>query len=429
MKKISPAFFALLLSLLSLHNPLFAQVDTLRICTYNVLKFSESSGATRLQNMRLVIEQIDPDILVVQEMITAAGATILLDSVFNYRQPGAFSSGPFVDGPDTDNAIFYRNSTVQLLTNRQIPTSLRDISEYVLQANNVSFRIYSVHLKASRGAANETRRADEATVLRNYLNDLDAQTHFVVLGDFNIYSSAEQAFVKLTGSELDDDGRLFDPIAQPGSWHNNRSFSAIHTQSARTAQFGGGATGGLDDRFDMILVSESLFSTSACSIASSMRVLSDKYTAFGNDGLHFNESVNNGGNASVDVVIANALHEVSDHLPVYSDFVIDAGIVSTVDEGRAVPEAFVLQQNYPNPFNPATVIRFQLPVFSEVTLSLYNLRGQLVRRLVAGEMPAGEHSVVWDGSNDAGARVASGVYVYVMKTATFTAARKLLLMK
>ncbi len=64
-----------------------------------------------------------------------------------------------------------------------------------------------------------------------------------------------------------------------------------------------------------------------------------------------------------------------------------------------------------------------------MSLSIYNMSGQLVKKLVAGEMNAGHHSVVWDAKDDRGQQVASGVYLYVIKAATFTAQKKLVLMK
>jgi flagellar hook assembly protein FlgD len=67
------------------------------------------------------------------------------------------------------------------------------------------------------------------------------------------------------------------------------------------------------------------------------------------------------------------------------------------------------QQNHPNPFNPTTVISFQLQVNSDVTLTIFNTNGQLVRQLLAGEMNAGRYSIVWDATNERGERVASGV--------------------
>jgi hypothetical protein len=91
--------------------------------------------------------------------------------------------------------------------------------------------------------------------------------------------------------------------------------------------------------------------------------------------------------------------------------------------------SFQLMQNYPNPFNPSTVIRFQLPVVSDVELTIYSMTGQVVRELVNSEMPLGQHSVVWDATDDHGQRVASGVYVYRIVAGEFVAQRKLVLMK
>jgi FlgD Ig-like domain/Galactose oxidase, central domain len=90
---------------------------------------------------------------------------------------------------------------------------------------------------------------------------------------------------------------------------------------------------------------------------------------------------------------------------------------------------YELEQNYPNPFNPSTTISFALPEAGEVKLSIYNTNGQLVKRLVAGEMSAGRHSFTWNATNERGERVASGVYLYVIKAGEFTAQKKLVLMK
>jgi hypothetical protein len=91
--------------------------------------------------------------------------------------------------------------------------------------------------------------------------------------------------------------------------------------------------------------------------------------------------------------------------------------------------SYQLEQNYPNPFNPSTTISFSLPEEGEVSLAIYNMSGQLVKRLVAGEMNAGRHSLTWDATDASGARVASGVYLCVIKAGKFTAQRKLVLMK
>jgi flagellar hook assembly protein FlgD len=92
-------------------------------------------------------------------------------------------------------------------------------------------------------------------------------------------------------------------------------------------------------------------------------------------------------------------------------------------------DSYELMQNYPNPFNPTTMINYQLPVSSVVNLVIFNLRGQVVRTLVNGEMSSGQHSVVWNATDDTGVRVASGLYVYVIRAREFVSQRKLVLMK
>jgi len=99
--------------------------------------------------------------------------------------------------------------------------------------------------------------------------------------------------------------------------------------------------------------------------------------------------------------------------------------------------SYELAQNYPNPFNPTTTIKFALPEAGAVSLSIYNLNGQLVRQLVNGEYKSGRYEVVWDGRSDAGISVATGLYVYVLRAGDpstgsgqgFVAKRKLILMK
>ena len=103
--------------------------------------------------------------------------------------------------------------------------------------------------------------------------------------------------------------------------------------------------------------------------------------------------------------------------------------LTSVSAITQVPEVFELQQNYPNPFNPETSIRFQLPVISEVTLSIYNLKGQLVRKLVNEEKQAGFHTVTWDAKNNAGNNVPSGVYLYRIQAGAFTDVKKLTLLR
>ncbi len=99
------------------------------------------------------------------------------------------------------------------------------------------------------------------------------------------------------------------------------------------------------------------------------------------------------------------------------------------EELTAIPENFELGQNYPNPFNPNTTIVFGVPRASEVELTIFNLKGQVVRVLHDGPMTAGYHEAEWDGTDSNGLKVSSGVYIYRMQAEGFVANRRLILMK
>jgi flagellar hook assembly protein FlgD len=98
-------------------------------------------------------------------------------------------------------------------------------------------------------------------------------------------------------------------------------------------------------------------------------------------------------------------------------------------EGQTVPVKFALEQNYPNPFNPTTTIRYQLPDRAEVSLKIFDITGHEVRTLVKEILAAGEHSVTWNGTNDRGIPVSSGVYLYQLKAGNRTESRRMLLLK
>ncbi|MGH1365418.1 MAG: T9SS type A sorting domain-containing protein [Calditrichia bacterium] len=99
------------------------------------------------------------------------------------------------------------------------------------------------------------------------------------------------------------------------------------------------------------------------------------------------------------------------------------------EPGSGVPASFALEQNYPNPFNPETTIRYAVPEAGRVVVAVYNTLGQRVRTLVDEQHSIGSYRAVWNGRNDQGASLASGVYLYKMTSGSFTATRKLMLLK
>ncbi|MFH2035215.1 MAG: FlgD immunoglobulin-like domain containing protein, partial [Candidatus Zixiibacteriota bacterium] len=94
-----------------------------------------------------------------------------------------------------------------------------------------------------------------------------------------------------------------------------------------------------------------------------------------------------------------------------------------------LPDEYRLEQNYPNPFNPTTTIIFSLPISEKVTLEIFNFEGRLVRTLINDVKDAGIHYIIWDGRNDKGGKVASGMYVYKITAGDFIDTKKMTLIK
>ena len=118
-----------------------------------------------------------------------------------------------------------------------------------------------------------------------------------------------------------------------------------------------------------------------------------------------------------------------------SDVAYQRGMMALERLARAiVPESTTLLANYPNPFNPETWMPYQLARPANVTLSIHSSNGSLVRTLDLGHQPAGTYhgqsdAAYWDGANDAGETVASGIYFYTLTAGAFSATRKMLILK
>ncbi|MFC1563865.1 YCF48-related protein [candidate division KSB1 bacterium] len=103
--------------------------------------------------------------------------------------------------------------------------------------------------------------------------------------------------------------------------------------------------------------------------------------------------------------------------------------VSVIESDNQLPDKFSIGQNYPNPFNPETKITYSVTVPTQVSLKIYNINGQLIKTLVSGQVPNGDHIAIWDGTNDCGKKVSSGVYIYRLHAGGFVQSKKMMLIK
>jgi len=102
---------------------------------------------------------------------------------------------------------------------------------------------------------------------------------------------------------------------------------------------------------------------------------------------------------------------------------------SGMNPAAILPEKFSISQNFPNPFNPLTTIAYQLPEEAAVSLIIYNTMGQKIKTLISARQPANYYSVIWNGTNDAGQSVATGIYLYRFSAGNFHAVQKMVFLK
>lgn len=111
----------------------------------------------------------------------------------------------------------------------------------------------------------------------------------------------------------------------------------------------------------------------------------------------------------------------------------DIPTITFIDEGfkgnNLIPSDYSLEQNYPNPFNPQTRIRYSLPEAGFIAVRVYSVDGEMIKELVNTNKRAGNYEVVWDGTNNYGMKVSSGIYFYQLVTDKFIQTKKLVLLK
>lgn len=330
----------------------------LRIVSWNISNYSGGRIAdiqTTVYGVAPNGLQMRPDVICAQEFISNSALSAFLSALNTAPgSPGDWAAAPFPipqapqsSLPDTQSVMFYRTSRVTFLgtrtialgstdtTNQPRNTYRHDIRPVGYSNATTAIAMYNVHLKAGSAASDEARRLIESQRIRNNAEGLDtngagsglpAGYNFMVLGDFNVQNSNDDSYVELIGSQANNAGRLFDPIASPGTWTSNAAFRFIHTQDPSTSA-------GMDDRYDFVLVSGGLINGSGLeyvgnpAIPYSTSTWNDpnhSYRAWGNDGSSCcNSPLNTSGNSMVGDIIAQAIKNCATtsggHIPVFVD--------------------------------------------------------------------------------------------------------------
>ncbi|MFM7104283.1 MAG: T9SS type A sorting domain-containing protein, partial [Flavobacteriales bacterium] len=326
------------------------------------------------------------------------GANTILNQAMNFGSDD-YSMAQYTDGPDDENMIFFNTSKLGFVRQNEIQVSPRQINEYVLYHKNPAlnsigdttyFYFYACHLKASDTSTDAAERAAAAAVLKSYLSLRPNPENTIVGGDMNIYGSSELAYVYFTG---ETQANLFDPMGS-GEYNNNSSFAGIHTQSTRIENFDGGSIGGLDDRFDMMLMSDDLRYG-----LSGAQFVQGSYRAIGQDGNHFNESlISPPANNSEPIDVINALYFMSDHLPIFME--LEIVVPSWVSSFAASSKLSIS----PNPSSGKFKIFSGPQGFNNAEIRIIDGMGEIVFTETGVVIPAG-------GSHEVNESLSSGVYL------------------
>lgn len=307
--------------------------ESYTVMCYNLLNYPGGQISNRADTLRTVINYVQPDLLLVQELVNGVGLASIQSLAFA-DLPDTYATSTFFPNQSLpinqlQQAIVYNTRTFGLADEWIQTTHLRDINICKLYFNEDALAsggdttflyVFNTHMKASSGFDNEQERLDMAEDFVAALEEIPSDSYVLFGGDFNLYYSNEPAYQLLLNPN--NPIRMEDPIDAPGNWGSSSyPFRHVHTQSTRASQvFGDGAGGGVDDRFDFILVSSNLKDPS-----SPVRYTVGSYEALGNTGNCYNQNITDcdGSNNDVPYNVLSAMYHFSDHLPVVMELETD----------------------------------------------------------------------------------------------------------
>ncbi|MDX1908872.1 MAG: hypothetical protein SF053_17685 [Bacteroidia bacterium] len=380
----------LLALLLTTGTLLTAQTTRLKVMHYNLLSFGPPCTGVSVVNkygwLGTILNHYRPDILTVNEIgpELAYGAGILSVS-FSYTSQMAVAGFTNVANADRVNNLFYNKAVLGFVSNTAITGNIRDINVYKLYLKSgltpgdTTF-LYCIvaHLKAGNTGSDENARDLAADDIMAWLRTQGKGQNVLVMGDMNIYGAYEPAYQAFV-SDPDTLVRLYDPTGLQNGWSGN-VHARHHTQSTRLSATDCGSSGGMDDRFDMILLSRTLDRA-----LDRLSLVPDTYAALGNDGSSYNTQLNCNNNPTVPSNVCGLLRQMSDHLPVVLELE-----VSTANALESLPEATLRLPN--QPFGAYLTLDLSpAPSMSAPwTVAVYTLNGALLYR---GLLPSGIHSL------------------------------------
>lgn len=385
--------------------------DTITVMQYNLLQYGnynsafaecyETNNNTRRKDecIRTLMDYVKPDILTVCEF----GKTQQLqddfirhnlningvdywrtDNIYNYANSSII------------NHIFYDSRKLVLKSHVALRTRPRDTDVYELYLKTTSLmsgdtiKLVCIVAHPKAGMSYETDRLTLMQTVMAYINQHYANDNVLIMGDFNMYRASETGYQCLTRTYPNSDALFVDPLSNVGGvgeWNGNSQFAPFHTQSTRRYSDECFSSGGLDDRFDMILMSDEIYMG-----FNKLKYVGGSYYAVGNDGHHFNQSIDQNGNNSVPPDVLEALFDASDHLPVTMKMRVygNWGVDEIAEEMLRV---------YPNPTTDALHVDFPRPATYRISnvMGQVLMTGQVSKTIDVSGLPSSLYFIQIDG--------------------------------
>ena len=391
-KKAGLFFFLVLFTSLN-----FGQTR-IKAMMYNILNYSDSEvSQNKTPFLSTILNEVSPDLLMVCEVVDEIGSNYLFENaIIPFNED--FEKAPFEENQSgsysLQQMVYYNSNKLILEESRVITADTRDINQYTFKINTenaennpVRMEVFVTHLKASTGTSNRQRRLNSIQSFVSYTNTIANDSYVLFAGDFNFYTSNEEGYQYLIDNR--NPIIMIDPINRPAPtfpddgvdyfnydnydstyFWNNSSFSDIHSQSTRTSNSGliddSGSTGGLDDRFDFIMMSEN-FNTS-----SDLFYVNDSYQVVGNNGNCYNSQISNSNcSGTYSQTLRNALIEFSDHLPIVMEIETPENTLSTYTLSKINFISSNITQDY--------LKIFLTDKLDKNTIKIYTINGQLIR--------------------------------------------------
>lgn len=385
MKKLSITILLIIASF----SALLGQPETLKVMQYNLLNYGNNTGYCNTTNnnisdkngyIRTILTAYYPDIFTVCEIGRSNSLpNDFVNNVLNINGLNYWMTSPGSNTGNTSsliNCIFYNSTKLTLVGHHVAQTYTRDIDVYDFKFKNdesdrVTLTCVVAHLKAGTGSDNESKRKMMVENTMRYLENNYRERNVLIMGDFNLYSSSEPAYQALTNETTYPNSYFIDPLYPygVGNWNSNYNYKDYHTQSTHKDNDSDcHSSGGMDDRFDFILMSENIYGG-----RENIRYVGGSYNALGNDGNRFNKSINNPTNQAVSQEVANALFHNSDHIPVTMDLVVSLN--EDVNELNSNELSYDI---FPNPASSEINLRFYQNNSGRANILLFNTLGQVV---------------------------------------------------